>query len=135
MTKSGQPPAVNVGRCVVAGLLLALITDAAAFGQESRCRARYRFIWGQNSQGIFSTQANTTCRVNLRMRGLATLASARIIEGPKNGTAATSNDGTIRFQPKSGFTGSDSMTVRYTGTSRGIGEPKKATVTFAITVY
>jgi hypothetical protein len=73
--------------------------------------------------------------VNLRMNRLATLASAQIIESPKNGTATTGNDGTIRFQPKSGFTGNDSMTVRYRGTSQGTGSPKEATVTFAITVY
>jgi Bacterial Ig domain len=133
--KSIQSPAVNVARCVVTGLLLTLITDAAAFGQEPRCRAKYRFIWEQHSQGMFSTKADTTCRVNLRMGGLATLASARIIEGPKSGVATTGNDGTIRFQPKSGFTGSDSMTVRYTGTRRGIGALQEATVTFAITVY
>ena len=133
--KSIQLPAVNIAKCVVTGLLLTLITDAAAFGQEQRCRAKYGFIWEQHSQGIFSTKADTTCRVNLRMNRLATLASAQIIESPKNGTATTGNDGTIRFQPKSGFTGNDSMTVRYRGTSQGTGSPKEATVTFAITIY
>jgi hypothetical protein len=69
------------------------------------------------------------------MGGLSTISSAQITERPRNGTAVTGNDGTIRFQPKSGFTGNDSITVRYTGTGREVGVPKEATVTFTIMVF
>ena len=87
------------------------------------------------------------------MGGFSTLSLAQIIEPPHSGTAATGNDGTIRFQPKTGFTGNDSMTVRYTGTGGGgggggwgrragveggglkVGVPRQATVSFSITVY
>ena len=117
-------------RFVMAGSIIPLIFDSTAIAQERSCGAKYRFTWGQQSQGLFSTKVGTACRVNLLMYGTATVSSAQIIKGPENGTAATGNDGTIRFQPKPGFTGADSMTVRYKGAGS-----KEATVTFAITVY
>jgi len=55
-------------------------------------------------------------------------------EGPRNGAAETGNDGSIRYEPKPGFTGKDSMTVRYTG-SRNDAVPVEGTVTFSIDVF
>ena len=122
---------------VIVGLIVPFILDSNATAQEQSCAAKYRFIWGQQSQGLFSTSVGTPCRVRLRMLGTSTISLAQIVEGPRNGVAAAGSEGTIRFQPKPGFVGTDSMTVRYRGT-RGIGSPgvpEEATVTFAITVY
>jgi Bacterial Ig domain len=117
------------------GALATLVLATAANAQEPRCRAKYRFIWGQHSEGWFAAPTGSPCRVNLRMGGVSTISSAQIIERPHSGTAVTGADGTIRFQPNSGFTGKDSMTVRYKGTGREVGASQEATVTFSITVF
>ena len=130
----GEMSKQSISVLVMAGLTIGLVLDGTATAQERSCAAKYRFVWGQQSQGLFSTSAGTPCRVRLLMFGNSTISSAQIIEGPRNGDAAPGNDGTVRFQPKSGFTGADSMTVRYRGTGAA-GVPREATVTFAITVY
>ena len=119
---------------VIAGAVISLVLDGSAAAQERSCAAKYSFRWGQQSQGLFSTKAGISCRVSLLMFGNSTISSAQIIQGPGNGTAVASSNGTIRFQPKPGFTGTDSMTVRYGGTGAA-GVQREATVTFVITVY
>ncbi len=133
--KANSANALRTMLSLAIGALATFVLAAAADAQEPRCRAKYRFIWGQHSEGWFAAPAGSACRVNLRMGGLSTISSAQITERPRNGTAVTGNDGTIRFQPKSGFTGNDSITVRYTGTGREVGVPKEATVTFTIMVF
>jgi hypothetical protein len=119
---------------LIVGLIVPSMLDSSAIAQEQSCAAKYRFIWGQQSQGLFSTKVDTPCRVRLRMFGTATISSAQIVERPRSGVAAAGSEGTIRFQPKPGFVGTDSITVRYRGTGSA-GAPEEATVTFAITVY
>jgi hypothetical protein len=104
-----------------------------------RCREQFRFsfFWEQQrANGWFSTRAGSPCRLTVSMLGRATISSAEIIEGPHNGTAVPAADGSIRFQPKTGFTGKDTMTVRYRGTGNELAAVlRQATVTFAITVF
>jgi len=115
---------------------LVLTTAAEADVQDRVCPApKYRFHWGQHSQGVFGVRAGTPCRVVLFMRGYATISSTEIIERPHNITAVPRTDGNIYISPKPGFTGKDSMTVRYTGTGRQVGVPRQATVTFSIDVF
>jgi hypothetical protein len=67
------------------------------------------------------------------MHGRSTISSVQVIRGPNNGTASLAGPAAIRFQPRPGFTGHDSMVVRYSGTGAA-GRPAEATVTFAIIV-
>jgi hypothetical protein len=126
----------SISALTVVGVTMGFVVNAGSVvtAQERSCAAKYKFNWGQQTQGLFSTRAEAPCRVGLLMSGNSTISSAQIVEGPRNGVAAAGSDGTIRFQPKSGFVGADSMTVRYKGTGAAR-VPREATVTFAITVY
>src|ERR1043166_4762212 len=111
----------------------AVFVGSTATAQEPQCFARYRFNWGQHSQGHLATKAGTACRLRLLMRGRSAISSVQVIRGPSNGTASLAGPAAIRFQPRPGFTGHDSMVVRYSGTGAA-GRPAEATVTFAIIV-
>jgi hypothetical protein len=108
---------------------------------EPPCNAGYSFHWGQHSEGWIAARAGSPCRVRIGVSGTATISSAQIIEGPHSGTAETGDDGSIRFQPNAGFTGKDTMTVRYRGTGPTAGDVPdwrtilQATVTLSITVF
>ena len=120
------------------GALATLILAATAYAdvQDRVCPApKFRFRWGQHSQGVFGVRAETPCRVVLFMGGYATISSAQVTEPPHNVRAVARTDGNIYIYPKSGFTGKDSMTVRYTGTGREKGVAKEAFVTFSIDVF
>jgi hypothetical protein len=125
-----------VGFTVGALVTLLLATAADADVQDRVCPApKFGFRWGQHSQGVFGVRAGTPCRLVLFMRNYATISSAQIIERPHDVTAVPRADGNIYISPKPGFTGKDSMTVRYTGTGREIGVTKEAFVTFSIDVF
>jgi hypothetical protein len=129
-----------VGFALGALATLVLATAADADVQDRVCPApRYSIYWGQHSQGVFGVRAGTPCRVVLftgaYFRDINRIYSAQIIEAPHNVRAVPRADGNIYIWPKPGFTGKDSMTVRYTGTGREIGVTKEATVTFSIDVY
>jgi hypothetical protein len=119
------------------GALAALLATAAdADVQDRVCPApKYRLLWGQHSQGVFGVRTGTPCRVVLFTRGYRTISSAEIVERPHNGTAAPRADGNIYFYPKPGFTGKDSMAVRFMGTGREVGVRRQGTVTFSIDVF
>jgi hypothetical protein len=121
------------GLAMIAGLFIAAGLDSSA-AQERTCGASYRFIWGQDSSGTFSTKSGVPCRVMLRMAGNSTVASAQIVTRPRNGSASTGRDGTVRYQPKAGFTGTDTLAVQYRGTGSS-GSARPSTVTFTVTVY
>jgi Bacterial Ig domain len=120
------------------GALVALVLATAADAQDQRCRFKLNggFIrWGlQDQQGWFAVPAGSPCHVPVHVGGFSTLSSAQIVERPHHGTAVTSNDGMIHFRPNSGFTGNDSMTVRYGGTGlQGAGQ--QATIIWTIMVF
>jgi hypothetical protein len=119
------------------GALATLVLAAAVDAQEQRCRAQWRISWEHHFQGWFAAPAGSACRVLYILdtnSAVTTISSAQIVEGPRNGAAETGNDGSIRYEPKPGFTGKDSMTVRYTG-SRNDAVPVEGTVTFSIDVF
>jgi hypothetical protein len=122
------------------GLIMALATlvlATAADAQERPCTARWRISWEHHFQGWFAARAGSACRVRYTVgtfSNITTISSPQIIEQPRNGAAVTGNDGSIRYQPKPGFTGKDSMTVRYTGI-RDNRVKLEGTVTFSIDVY
>jgi hypothetical protein len=104
------------------------------------CAFRYTLFFGQNNPGNITAHAGKLCRVNFttgprsgRQSGFDAIFSVLITERPRNGTAVIDGQKAIRFQPKLGFTGKDSMTVRYKG--NGQGQPRETTVTFAIDVH
>lgn len=144
----------------LATLVLATAADAAGLGMrpddqggnavedtyaprqapDRGCTYRYSLFFGQSNSGNIALAAGKPCRVWLqtgprsgRPSGFDAISSVLITERPRNGTAVVDGQNAIRFQPKLGFTGKDSMTVRYTG--NGQGQPREATVTFAIDVH
>jgi hypothetical protein len=117
--------------------LATLVLATAADAQEPRCTARWRISWEHHYQGWFAARAGSACRLRYTVgtfSNVTTISSPQIIEQPRNGAAVTGNDGSIRYQPKPGFTGKDSMTVRYTGI-RDNRVKLEGTVTFSIDVY
>jgi hypothetical protein len=122
------------------GALATLVLATAAYAdvQDQLCywSPWNRISWGgRHVQGTFGVRAGRPCRVpNLTglRHSLMTVIKAEIVEPPHNGTAVARNDGDIYFYPKSGFTGKDSMTVRYV--SRRI-RPTHGFVTYAIDVF
>jgi hypothetical protein len=119
------------------GALATFGLAAAADAQEPRCRAQWRISWEHHFQGWFAAPAGSACRVLYMLDtnlAVTTISSAQIIEPPRNGAAVTGNDGSIRYEPKPGFTGKDSMTVRYMG-SRDDNVELEGTVTFSIDVF
>jgi len=92
--------------------LATLVFATAADAQDRRCFGR----------GISGVPAGTPCvfgpsrpraPLGFEWRGMM-LYSTEIIERPHNGTAVLRADGGTYYNPKPGFTGKDSMTVRYT---------------------
>jgi hypothetical protein len=119
------------------GALATLVLAAAVDAQEQRCRAQWRISWEHHFQGWFAAPAGSACRVLYILdtnSAVTMISSAQIVESPRNGAAETGNDGSVRYEPKPGFTGKDSMTVRYTG-SRNDAVPVEGTVTFSIDVF
>jgi hypothetical protein len=117
--------------------LVTLVLVTAANAQEPRCRAQWRISWEHHFQGWFAAPAGSACRVLYILdtnSAVTTISSAQIVEGPRNGAAVTGDDGSIRYEPKPGFAGKDSMTVRYTG-SRDDTVKLEGTVTFSIDVF
>jgi hypothetical protein len=117
--------------------LATLVLATAADAQERPCSARWRISWEHHMEGRFAARAGSACRVRYTVgtfSNVTTISSAEIIERPRNGAAVTGNDGSIRYQPKPGFTGKDSMTVRYTGI-RDNRVKLEGTVTFSIDVF
>jgi hypothetical protein len=105
---------------------LVLATAADADAQDRRCKGPGR------GWGTISVSAGTPCVFGMGGQSALTYAafiqsvrslgmmlySTEIIERPHNGTAvfqAGSYGGTIYYSPKPGFTGRDSIRVRFTG--------------------
>ena len=127
-----------VGFTMGASAILFLATAAYANVEDRLCywspSANIVHFGGQRDQGTFGVRAGAPCRVPLVMPGWrVTVIKAEITEPPHNGTAVPRNDGDIYFYPKSGFTGKDSMTVRYVGAYQG--KPIHGLVTYSIDVF
>jgi hypothetical protein len=132
-----QNPAYKPGPPTASGpVKKRTVLATAADAPVARCREQFDFRWGQHSEGWFSTRVGSPCRLTVSMLGQAIISSAEIIDGPHSGTAAPAADGSVRFQPNAGFTGKDTMTVRYRGTGGGAARVlRQATVTYSITVF
>jgi len=99
-----------------------------------RCRGTYTVRAGQHSQAHISTAAGKPCKMTYVTFGTSRAASGiRIASGPKNGSAATDSSG-FRYAPKSGFRGTDTMTVDFTWNGPPSNKPAIGHVTFNITV-
>ena len=134
----------KVGFAMGALATLVLATAAYADVQDRVCFSpKYHVSWGQHRQGMFGVRSGMPCRVVLMVGPdggfigpYATISSAEIIHPPQNLKAVPRADGNIYVWPQPGFTGKDSMIVRYTGTGRGtIGRTREGFVTFSIDVF
>jgi hypothetical protein len=132
-----QPPDLRRSKLLLAfalGFAALHLGGTTAIAQERSCGANYVFTWGQNVQGTFSTRAGTPCVVHVVARLSSTISSMRVVRGPGHGSASSAGPVSLRYVPKAGFTGRDSMIVGFTGTGSA-GKPRTATVTFVITVH
>jgi len=122
-----------VGKSTVTGIVFAatLLAVTAALAQEQGCNARYRFSWGQQSQGYLNIRSGMPCRIQIRMGPRSTISEVKVVSAPSNVSASTSG-GAVRVQARAGFKGQDSMSLQYVGT--GPNGPGQATVNFAINV-
>jgi hypothetical protein len=87
----------------LATLILATAADADA--QDQQC---------QRGRGVVWVRAGTPCVFRPTTFRPTTQRPTEIIEPPHNGTAVLHADGSIYYSPKPGFTGGDSMSVRFT---------------------
>ena len=109
-----------------------LVCSGGAAPAQEQCFARYVGHWGVQTTGTLAAKSGVACRIPLNT-GNASITSVEIVRPPSNGTASAINSYSILFHPRAGFRGQDSMVVYYSGND-GIGRPREATVTFAITV-
>jgi hypothetical protein len=101
---------------VAAATLVASVTSS--FAQQERCVTSGRFSWGSNSSWSGTTKAGQACRASFSSDA-GSFQSHRIVTQPKNGSLRISgvSNGvpTFVYQPKAGFSGSDTFTVELTG--------------------
>jgi hypothetical protein len=120
---------------LMAAIIAAVLAAAgSASAQDSRCGGRYTVRAGQHSQGTISTRSGKPCKMTYITSGTSRASSGiQIATGPRNGSASTDSTG-IRYAPRPGFRGADTMTVRFNWNGPPSNKPSSGLVTFAIMV-
>ena len=113
---------------------LSAIAGSGALAEDPMCMGGFGVLVGREANGLLSTRAGTACRMAIRVNGNQTLSSVVIVRAPRHGNASGSG-ATFRYQPRAGFTGQDSMTVRFVGVSGVSGKSIQGTVNFRIDVH
>lgn len=113
---------------------LVVLGTARASAEDSLCPLDFRIPAGTEGRGVATARAGTVCQMSLAVYGNLTLSSIAIIRGPSNGSASPRSTG-IRYKPKAGYSGRDSMTIRLLGVSGTSGKPVQGILHIEIHVY
>jgi len=117
-------------------LLIAALTFSNlphARAEEPMCNASFWFRWGQEVSGTLATKAGAPCRILTGTSGNTVYVGSQVLTQPRHGRASSIGPASIRYQPRAGFVGQDSMTIRFLGERQG--QRNQATVRLKITVY
>jgi hypothetical protein len=112
---------------------LAVLNLTAARAEEPMCNASFWFRWGQEVSGTLDARSGTPCRILTGTSGNTVYVGSQVVTQPRHGRASPLGAASIRYQPRAGFTGQDSMTIRFFGERQG--RRNQATVNLKITVY
>jgi Bacterial Ig domain len=100
--------------------IFTLATTCVAVAQDARCATTGSFTWGYNAVWSGSIKSGQACRASYASN-FGSYLGHKIVSQPRNGTlrvAGVSNGvPTFVYQPKAGFSGSDTFTVELTGAS------------------
>lgn len=117
---------------LIASFLASGLSGARA--EEPMCNASFWFRWGQEVSGTLATKSGAPCRILTGMSGNTVYVGSQVIAQPRHGRASPLGPASIRYQPRTGFVGQDSMAIRFLGERQG-GRRSQATVRLKITVY
>jgi hypothetical protein len=116
---------------LIFSLVFLIFNDARA--EEPMCNSSFWFRWGQEVSGTLATKTGAPCRILTAVSGNTVYVGSQVVSQPRNGRASSIGPASIRYQPRAGFVGQDTMTIRFLG-ERG-GRRNQATVNLKITVY
>jgi hypothetical protein len=130
-------------RVSVFAIIMLMATIAAeAQTPSQRCVTSGSFTWGYNATWSGAIKSGSPCNASFSS-GAGVFLSHRIVSRPSNGTLAVAVQGNnvprFTYQPKAGFSGSDSFTIelngaavnRQTGTQNA---PANTQITYQLTV-
>jgi hypothetical protein len=116
---------------------LALCLQAAStavLAGEPACIARYTFKKDQHREGVLETRPGKACTSRIYTSGDTTLRSIQVVQSPKNASVTMLGPSSYRFKPRSGFSGEDTMVLRFNMTSGAAAKPSAGTVLVRISI-
>jgi hypothetical protein len=116
---------------LIAALAILNLQDARA--EETMCNSSFWFRWGQEVSGTLDAKSGTPCRILTAVSGNTVYVGSQVVTQPRHGRASPLGPASIRYQPRAGFVGQDTMTIRFLGERQG--QRNQATVRLKITVY
>ncbi len=113
-------PALTMRVLVAVGAAIAGVVAMpnAARAEDPMCSARYTGRANQIVTGHVSTRVGRACRLVFMAHYHTRMAGAQVLSRPKHGAAIPLDHSSVRYVPKPGFSGQDTMSLRVFMTSQ-----------------
>jgi hypothetical protein len=99
-------------------LTIVIFSTGIANAQQARCVTSGSFVWGYNTTWSGTIKAGQPCRASYSSSS-GSYQGHKIVSQPRNGSlrvgGVSNGVPTFVYQPKAGFSGSDTFTIELTG--------------------